>query len=414
MGTRTRGQGLRALGRRAALCLAAWPLTAALAAALAAPFTPASDAEVVERLPGRAGQDPALRSVEALRRQLAAAPGDARLRVEVARRYFDLALAQGDPRYAGYASGALAPLAADPPREPATAAAYWTARGILEQYLHGFEPALDSLARAAQLDPRAPEPPGWRAAIFMVQARYAEALGECERLQALAHPLWAAGCRAYARAATGHLADAYGQLAHAAATARDAPPGLRLWAQTRLAEMAQRQQRHTEAERHFRLALDTGVTDQFLLAAYADFLVDRGRAREALALLGGWERSDILLLRLALAGQAVGDARAGGWIAQLRERFADAARRGDALHEWEAARFELDLARRPDRALPLAVRNYAVQKEPRDAFLLMRAALAAGRPAEAAPALAWLRASRYEDPAFTRLAGELAAAGGGR
>ncbi len=404
------GIGLRSPRAGAALWLAAWPL----AAALAAPFTPASDAEVVERLPGRAGQDPALRRVEALRRQLAASPGDARLRVEVARRYVDLALAQGDPRYAGYASGALAPLAADPPREPATAAAYWTARGMLEQYLHAFGPALASLARAAQLDPRSPEPPGWRAAIFMVQARYDEALAECDKLQPLAHPLWLAGCRAYARAATGHLADAYGQLAHAAAVARDAPPGLRVWAQTRLAEMALRQQRLTEAERHFQLALDTGITDQFLLAAYADHLIARGRAAEAITLLGAWERSDVLLLRLALAGQARGDARAAGWTAQLRERFTDAARRGDALHEWEAARFELDLANRPDRALALAASNYAVQKEPRDAFLLMRAALAAGRPAEAAPALAWLRTSRYEDPAFTRLANELAAAGGGR
>jgi len=248
----------------------------------------------------------------------------------------------------------------------------------------------------------------------MVQARYDEAQAECERLQRLAHPLWATGCRAYARAATGHLADAYGQLAHAAAVARDAPPALVLWAQTRLAEMALRQQRNAEAERHFRLALGTGITDQFLLAVRADDLLARGRPAEAIHLLAAWERSDILLLRLALAGQATGDARTAGWVAQLRERFADAARRGDALHEWEAGRFELDIENRPDRALSFAARNYAVQREPRDAFLLMRAALATGQPAQAAPALAWLRASRYEDPAFTRLARELAAAGGGR
>ena len=33
------------------------------------------------------------------------------LRLEIARRYFDLAMAQGDPRYVGYASAAIAPLA---------------------------------------------------------------------------------------------------------------------------------------------------------------------------------------------------------------------------------------------------------------------------------------------------------------
>ena len=39
-------------------------------------------------------------------------------------------------------------------------------------------------------------------------------------------------------------------------------------------------------------------------------------------------RSDILLLRLALAGKALGDKRAIDWAAQLRDRFAAAALRG--------------------------------------------------------------------------------------
>ena len=77
----------------------------------AAPFTPASDSEVVERLPGGAG-DPAVRRVDSLRKQLAARPADAALRLEIARRYFELAMAQGDPRFVGYASATIAPLSA--------------------------------------------------------------------------------------------------------------------------------------------------------------------------------------------------------------------------------------------------------------------------------------------------------------
>ena len=38
------------------------------------------------------------------------------------------------------------------------------------------------------------------------------------------------------------------------------PPGLMLWAQTRLAEMAVRLERWGDAERHYRLALDQGLT----------------------------------------------------------------------------------------------------------------------------------------------------------
>jgi tetratricopeptide (TPR) repeat protein len=378
------------------------------ACAQAAPFTPASDNEVVERLP--AATDPTLRTVESLRRQLAARPGDVDLRLDVARRYFDLAMAQGDPRYVGYASAVLAPIAGAAQGN----ARYWLVRGQLQQYGHDFDDALASLRKSGELDPRAVEPVAWRAAIHMVQARYAQALEECERLTAIASPLFAQGCVAYARASNGQLEDAYETLDGALAAARRPPPELALWQHTRLAEMAMRLQRWEDAERHFRSALDLGITDQFLLAAYADFLLERGRPDEVLGLLVGWERSDVLLLRLALGGKAVRDGRAADWAQTLRERFRSAARRGDGLHEQEAARFALDIDNDPGAALELARRNYGKQKEPRDAQILMRSALAAKQPRAAQPALDWLEDSRFEDPALEDLARQLEAAGARR
>src|SRR3954469_2169162 len=80
-----------------------------LAGAFAAPFTPSADAEVVERLPSTVN-DPSVRRVDSLRKQLAARPDDVDLRLEIARRYFDMAMAQGDPRYVGYATAAIGPL----------------------------------------------------------------------------------------------------------------------------------------------------------------------------------------------------------------------------------------------------------------------------------------------------------------
>ncbi|MDO8441014.1 MAG: hypothetical protein Q7S97_07395 [Polaromonas sp.] len=377
--------------------------------AAAAPFTPRQDSEIVERLPARAS-DPEVRRVESLRRQLAAKPGDTPLRVEIARRYFEMAMAQGDPRYIGYASATIAPLIPTAQDN----AGYWLVRGQLEQYSHRFEPALASLERAARADAQAVEPLAWRAAIFMVQARYAEALAECARLTPLSLPLFSTGCTAYVQAATGQLPAAYERLASAAAAATSAPPELLLWADTRLAEMATRLQRFDKAEAYFKRALALGITDQFLLAAWSDFLLERGRAAEVVTLLAGWERSDVLLLRLALAGQALKDSRANGWAAQLRDRFDAAAQRGDRLHEQEAARFELAIEGQPVKALAFATRNYQVQKEPRDAEILMRAALAAKDAKAAQPALGWLRATRYEDARFAALADQLAAQGAAR
>jgi tetratricopeptide (TPR) repeat protein len=369
------------------------------AQALAAPYTPASDADVVERLPN---SDPSVRRVDSMRQQLAARPGDVTLRIDIARRYFDLAMAQGDPRYVGYASAAIAPLA----QSAAGNASYWLVRGLIQQYSHDFVGALQSLAKARELDPQNTEATAWRSAIHMVKADYDAALSECTRLVPLANPLHAQGCTAYVQASTGQLAPAYQALGKSFADA-DVPPELALWVRTRLAEMAVRLQRWPEAEAHFKEALQLGVTDQFLLGAYADFLLLQKLPAEVITLLASWERSDILLLRLAMAGRAANDSRAAGWATQLRERFAAAAQRGDRLHEQEAARFELDFEGNARKALDLATRNYQDQKEPRDAEILMRAALAAKQPRAAVPALDWLRTNRYEDPVLGVLAAQL-------
>ena len=400
-------------------------LGACLSLAQAAPYTPTSDAMVVESLPGRAS-DPALKRVDSLRKQLAARPEDAGLRVEIARRYFDMAMAQGDPRYVGYASAAIAPLAKAAPSNSNrntsssvnananTQADYALVLGLIQQFSHEFEAALASLAKASQLNPKSPEPLLWRSAIFMVLARYPEASAECQRALPLAEPLVGAGCSAYVDATTGQLDAAYAKLFAAVAAAPQAAPELLLWQATRLAEMAWRLGRFDTAEGHFKSALKQGVTDQFLLAAYADFLLARQRPGEVISLLSDWERSDILLLRLALAGKTIGDKRSTDWAAQLRGRFAAAELRGDRMHEQEAARFELDIEGNSARSLKLASANYKIQKEPRDAEILMRAAIAAQQGQTAQLALDWLRTSRYQDPALQALAGQLAALGATR
>jgi len=379
------------------------------AAATAAPFTPTNDSEVVERLPA-GSSDPSVRRVDSLRKQLAARPNDNALRLEIARRYFDLAMAQGDPRYVGYASAAIAPLV----NSSATDARFWLVKGLIQQYSHDFKGALESLAKARELDPQAVEATAWRAAIHMVQANYDDALSECTRLVPHAHPLHAQGCTAYVQASTGQLGPAYEALRQALAASEAAPAELVVWTRTRLAEMAIRLQRWAEAESHFKAALALGVTDQFLLGAYADFLLQQQRPAQVLTLLADWERSDILLLRLALAGRAAQGPRAADWAAQLRARFAAADLRGDRLHEQEAARFELDIEGNFSKAVDLAARNYQDQKEPRDAEILMRAAIAARQPRAATPAVSWLRSNKYEDPHLAALAGKLTTPGTAR
>jgi len=351
---------------------------------------------VLERLPLRRS-DPAAAELRALREAARTAPADPAAVVPLARRYFALAQSEGDPRYVGYAEAALAPwrAAADAPAE------VLVQRALLRQYRHDFDGALADLALALARDPLSAEARAWRAAIFMVRADYAAAARECA---ALDESLLAAGCSAYVAAATGGTRAAYQGLRAALERAPRADPGERLWVLTRLAEMAARLQDPAAAERHFRAALALGRDDNFLLAAYADFLLERGRPAEAAALLRDWARADTLLLRLALAERALGLPGAARHAQELGERFAAAALRGDRLHLAEEARYLLELRGDARAAVAAAAENWKSQREPRDALVLLRAARAAGDRAAAAPALDWLARSRFEDERLRRLA----------
>jgi hypothetical protein len=135
------------------------------AAALAAPYVPASDATVLERLSLRPA-DPRASELRDMRRQLALQPADAGLAVRLARRYFDEVAAEGDPRYIGYAEAALAPWwnLPDPPNEVRVM------RAVLRQFNHGFDAARADLAAAVLKEPANGEAWAWLAAIAMVRA----------------------------------------------------------------------------------------------------------------------------------------------------------------------------------------------------------------------------------------------------
>jgi Tfp pilus assembly protein PilF len=363
----------------------------------AAPYTPTSDAQVLERLPLRAA-DPVARELRTLRAELDARPKDAALAEKLARRYFDLAMAEGDPRYVGYAEAALRPWSAGPMPPNLR-----FARALVSQYKHDFEGALADLATALEADAANVEFHSWRAAIFMVQARYAESKAECVALSPRASELFSTGCLAYVDATTGKTRTAYERLSTVLARNPESGPQSKLWSLTRLADMARRMGDAKAAEKHFRDALALGVTDNFLLAAYADFLLEQNRPAEVTSLLKDWARSDTLLLRLAFAESALGLPTAPARVQALEDRFAEAALRGERLHLQEEARFRLQLKRDPRGALRLAAENWKTQREPRDAAILLQAALAVGDRAAAKPAIDWFEQSGYEDPAIRRM-----------
>jgi hypothetical protein len=370
--------------------------------AKAAPYVPASDTQVLERLPYKPS-DPAAREMTEWRTQLQRDPRNVELAVRLARRYYEMVGEDGDPRYLGYAQAALAPWWSmdTPPTE------VQVLRAGLRQFRHDFEGALSDLGLVLAREPGHTRARALRATIHIVQARYKEARADCLALQGLSSDLIATACVAMVDGLTGRAGPAYASLTKALRDDPKAPPDEKLWALLRLAELAQRLDRPQAIDAHFHEALALGIPETFLFAAYADFLLDQQRPADVINLLKDKLPSDGLLLRLVFAEHRLGSASAKLRRDTLAARFAAAQLRGDTVHQQEEARFELEVNRDARKSLALAVENWKVQREPRDARIFLEAALAAGDPAAARPVLQWLQDNRVEDRHMNSLAQQL-------
>ncbi len=366
----------------------------------AAPYIPTGDGVVLEHLPG--ALDPAVRAARRLDASLAADPGNLPLAVQAARADIDRARALGDPRYLGRAEAALArwPTQADTPPQ------VLLLRAVILQSNHDFTTSLALLGQMLATNRDNAQALLTRAAIHQAQADYPAALADCGQVATQILGLVPDVCTASVMSLTGHA-----RLALRAVTLSlqvfkvqaTRAPSVGLWALTLAAETADRLD-DPSAEARFAEALAVDPADPYLLGAWSDWLLDHGRAAEVVRLLSGRTRVDPLLLRLALAEQALGAPEAAGHVADLGARFEASRLRGDTVHRREEARFELALRHDPVRALALARANWDVQREPADARILLECVLAAGRPDLAAPALDWLARNHVDDVRLQALA----------
>jgi tetratricopeptide (TPR) repeat protein len=281
-------------------------------------------------------------------------------------------------------------------------------RATLRQNRHEFAAALDDLARVLEVQPRNAQAWLTRAVILQVQGDYAQARQSCARLSRLAEPLVVAACIGNVMGLQGQGAMAERLLTQNLQSSPQADVQLRLWALTVLAELESRRGDEAAAEKHFQEALGLGVRDSYLLGAYADWLLDRGRMEDVRRLLQDETRTDGSLLRLALAQRGLGDPSLDHYLVDLKARFEAGRQRGDnSIHQREQARAMLYLFDQSGEALELALRNWAVQREPWDARLVLEAALAANKPEAARPVLDWLAETGLEDLRLAQLSERL-------
>lgn len=371
----------------------------------ATPYIPKDGAAVIEQLPRRA--DATQIELRRLRTQLNAQPQDLALATSLAQRYIGLSRSETDPRYLGYAQAALAPW-----WQSATApVGVRLLRATILQSTHQFNAALQDLDAVIAQQPGNAQAWLTRATVLTVQGNYAAASASCARLSSLAAQLVTVTCLANVAGVNGRAEKSEQLLDLTLQRSAGASPEMENWALTLLAEMASRRGDATVAERRYRQALAQQPRDSYLLGAWSDFLLDQQRPQEVITLLKSEQRIDALLLRYALALQAVPGQQAAlaRATAELAARFNAAMQRGDTVHQREQARFALLLQHDAPQALQLAQKNWAVQKEVADMRIVLEAALAASDFAAAQPVLDWIATNKVQDVALQALAARLAA-----
>jgi Tfp pilus assembly protein PilF len=376
---------------------------AAPAAPFRAPYLPASDAEELQDVPST--QDPAVSAMKALRAKLDTAPQSLPAAIQLAGAYVDYGRQVGDAHYAGYAEAVVAPWmtqARPPPSVLVTQA-------TILQYRHQFSDARVLLQKTLTVDRNNAQAWLTLATLDMVQGDYPSAGKDCSQVTANAGLELGLACSANLRSYTGQARQSLALLHQAEAAGDTVPASYQAWVQGLMAEAAERLGDWPVAESHYLSALKLLPRDNFLLVAYADFLLDRARPKEVLTLLADHAQSDTAFLRLALAQSALHSEQVGRYTWIMAARFEALTLRGSDFFGREQARFALELQHDPQSALDLARRNWQVQREPWDTRLLLEAAIAAGQPQAAGEALDFLKKAKLEDPIIEPLARQLRA-----
>ena len=338
-----------------------------------------------------------------LRAQLDAAPKSLAAALKLAAAYVDYGRQIGDAHYAGYAEAVIAPWLA----QAAPAADVLVTQATILQYRHQFPEARALLQAALKTDPRNVQ--GWltMATLDMVQGDYPAAGRNCVHVTETGGLDLGLACSGNLRSYLGQARQSLAMLQQAATRASRAPASYQAWLAGLIAETAERLGDWPLAEAQYREALKHLPQDNFLLVAYADFLLDRGRPQEVLPLLADHTQSDTAFLRIALAQAQLHSPEQSRYTWIMAARFEALALRGSDYFGREQARFALALQRDPRRALDLAQRNWQVQRAPWDARVLLEAASAAGEPQAAAAALDFVRDTKLEDPIIVPLAEKL-------
>lgn len=298
----------------------------------------------------------------------------------------------GDPRYLGYAEAQLQPFI----NQSVVDDEVLLLRAKIYQFNHRFAQAQIDIAQVLQHQPTHPQALLLQASIYQVRADFDLARHSCQRLRTLNTLSLAVICEAQVNALNGRAAQSMQTMHTLLANVNSLEPSQQTWFYLGLGDVAMRQGDFKQAETYYR-RLD--INQPVALAALADVLLAQKRYAEVSQYLRNYQQHDALLLRFALAQQAL-KLPVNELINTLNARFAALRLRGDNSHLREQAMFSLQLLDQPQQALLLARQNWQQQREPQDAQIYWSSAQATQAKNDLNILKTWLQQTQLQDITF--------------
>ena len=338
-----------------------------LASLYATPYTPTKDSEVVASLP----LNTSAKAMKNLNLKLAKNPHDEKTLNTLVSLYLKEGRTMSDPRYFGYAQAILKPYLSSNP-------SFITTMHHIDilQHQHHFDQAKVLLDEVIETKPTSTQPYIMKAIINASLGEYNEGLKSCKKLVFRGSHLLSSTCILSMQSHLGKLSQSYDLLTSIYKKDQGSDKEEQSWSLTVLTQMALSLGKKAEANAHIQKALALNPKDYYMLALYADTLLEAKNYEKIIHTLSGFEYVDALLLRLSIAQKALQMPEAIYNTRKLRAHFNTLELRQERAHLRDHAIFELYLDNNKKKAFTLAKENYAYQKEQGDYAIYVQSARA--------------------------------------
>ncbi len=362
------------------------------------PYLPGSDDQILERLPKNLSLN--RDRMESIRQKLAVEPENVDLAAAAASGYIKMGNEESDPRFYGYARSAIENWweAELPP------ANILKVRAKLKEKDHRYEEAIQDLESLLERDSN--DVQAWVEVInlYRVIGSYDSANESSRQLSKLGDPQATIVATTPLKAATGKANEAYDSLVKLAESPDEVAAELAPWIAAMQGDIAASLGQFETADRHYRKALTLNSGSIHLKRTYADFLLDHQRPAPVLKLLAEHESDNGCLLLMSIAAHRMGKQDLAEKLkSKMAVRFEEIRLRGSQPHGRFESRYKLELNNDPKGALEIALRNWLLQKENRDARAVLESALVAKDPAAAAEVISFVKTLRNQDVILAQL-----------